>query len=219
MSRVTEVGMEGAREDLQRTKRVVMRLCRGDRVISSRVRPVSPLVESAFGGRSSWRRGARAGKLARRQSRTFRCARSVRSRWSSTSSRPCWGRRATFSVRGGQGERTAARSLAVACRVAGVSRSAACEARRRRGASERLRARPGPLGAMSDRELLAEIRAVLAKNPFVGEGHPKVAARARRRGVCTRRRRVPHLTREAGLFAPTGRVRKRAHPMHDGTTP
>jgi hypothetical protein len=43
--------------------------------------------------------------------------------------------------------------LAVVCRVAGVSRSAACEARRRRGISEPLRRRPGPVGVMSDREL------------------------------------------------------------------
>ncbi|HEY4895908.1 MAG TPA: hypothetical protein VII01_07440, partial [Solirubrobacteraceae bacterium] len=58
-------------------------------------------------------------------------------------------------------------ALAVVCRVAGVSRSAACEARRRRGASEPLRRRPGPVGVMSDRELLAEIRYVLEKSPFV----------------------------------------------------
>jgi transposase-like protein len=43
--------------------------------------------------------------------------------------------------------------LQVVCRVARVSRSAACEARRRRGTSEPLRRRPGPVGAMSDREL------------------------------------------------------------------
>lgn len=67
--------------------------------------------------------------------------------------------------------------LAVVCRVAGVSRSAACERRRRRGASEPLRRRPGPIGAMSDPELLREIRDVLATSPFVGEGHRKVWAR------------------------------------------
>jgi hypothetical protein len=58
--------------------------------------------------------------------------------------------------------------LAVVCRVAGVSRSAACEARRRRGISEPLRRRPGPVGVMSDRELLAEIRDVLQKEPVRG---------------------------------------------------
>jgi len=107
--------------------------------------------------------------------------------------------------------------LAVVCRVAGVSRSAACEARRRRGASEPLRRRPGPVGAMSDRELLVQIRDVLATSPFVGEGHRKVWARLRRRGVCTSRKRVLRLTRESGLLAPTPKVRKRAARLHDGT--
>jgi putative transposase len=64
--------------------------------------------------------------------------------------------------------------LQVVCRVAGVSRSAACEARRRRGASEPARRRPGPVGAMGDRELLVAIHDVLLSSPFVGEGHRKV---------------------------------------------
>jgi len=89
------------------------------------------------------------------------------------------------------------------CRVAGVSRSAACEARRQRGTSEPPRRRPGPIGAMTDTELLAQIRGVLADSPFVGEGHRKVWARLRReRGVYTSRKRVLRLTREAGLLAP-----------------
>jgi hypothetical protein len=54
---------------------------------------------------------------------------------------------------------------------------------------------------MPDGELLAEIRDVLADSPFVGEGHPKVWARIRRRGVRTSRQRVLRLTREAGLLA------------------
>jgi len=107
--------------------------------------------------------------------------------------------------------------LQVVCREAGVSRSAACEARRRRGTSGPPRRRPGPVGAMSDRELLAEIRAVLATSPFVGEGHRKVWARLRRRGVRTSRKRVLRLTRGAGLLAPTAKVRKRAQRLHDGT--
>ena len=108
--------------------------------------------------------------------------------------------------------------LSVVCRVAGVSRSAACEARRRRGISEPLRRRPGPLGAMSDRELLAEIRDVLATSPFVGEGHRKVWARLRRRGVRTSRKRVLRLTRGAGLLAPTAKgaqARSAAARRHD----
>ncbi len=107
--------------------------------------------------------------------------------------------------------------LQVVSRVAGVSRSAACEARRRRGTSEPPRRRPGPVGAMTDSLLLAEIRDVLATSPFVGEGHRKVWARLRRRGVGTSRKRVLRLMREAGLLAPTAKVRKRAQRLHDGT--
>jgi putative transposase len=70
---------------------------------------------------------------------------------------------------------------------------------------------------MPDYELLAEIRDVLADSPFVGEGHRKVWARLRRRGVRTSRKRVLRLTREAGLLAPTARVRKRAQRLHEGT--
>jgi transposase InsO family protein len=70
---------------------------------------------------------------------------------------------------------------------------------------------------MSDDGLLAEVRDVLAASPFVGEGHRKVWARLRRRGVCTSRKRVLRLTREAGLLAPTAKVRKRAARLHDGT--
>jgi hypothetical protein len=52
---------------------------------------------------------------------------------------------------------------------------------------------------MTDAELLAQIRGVLAESPFVGEGHRKVWARLRReRGVGTSRKRVLRLTREAG---------------------
>ncbi len=107
--------------------------------------------------------------------------------------------------------------LATVCRVAGVSRSAALEQRRRPGVSAPARRKPGPLGAMADGELLAEIRQVLADSPFVGEGHRKVWARLRRRGVRTSRKRVLRLTREAGLLAPTGRVRRRAARLHEGT--
>jgi len=70
---------------------------------------------------------------------------------------------------------------------------------------------------MADSELLAEIRQVLADSPFVGEGHRKLWARLRRRGVGTSRKRVLRLCREAGLLAPTARVRRRARRLHEGT--
>jgi putative transposase len=111
--------------------------------------------------------------------------------------------------------------LKTVCRVAGVSRSAAHEQRRRRRASAvetPARRRPGPVGALPDAELLAEIRRDLDESPFVGEGHRKVWARLRRKqGIRTSRKRVLRLTREAGLLAPTPQVRKRAERLHEGT--
>ncbi|HZC14118.1 MAG TPA: DDE-type integrase/transposase/recombinase [Thermoleophilaceae bacterium] len=70
---------------------------------------------------------------------------------------------------------------------------------------------------MPDRELLAAIHGELACSPFVGEGHRKVWARLRRRGISTSRKRVLRLTREAGLLAPTARVRRRSRRLHEGT--
>lgn len=112
--------------------------------------------------------------------------------------------------------------LARVCRVAGVSRSAACEQRRRHSLSEPLvapapRRRPGPVGAMTDDELLAAIRREIAESPFVGEGHKKLRVRLALRGIHTSAKRVLRLTREAGLLAPTPQVRKRSRRLHDGT--
>jgi len=111
--------------------------------------------------------------------------------------------------------------LARVCRVAGVSRSAVCEQRRRRSTSELdaclVRRRPGPVGAMPDDELLLAIRREIAESPFLGEGHKKITARLRQRGICTSRKRVLRLTRGAGLLAPTPQVRRRARRLHDGT--
>ncbi len=70
---------------------------------------------------------------------------------------------------------------------------------------------------MPDPELSREIQRTLADSPFVGEGHRKVWARLRRRGVRTSRKRVLRLTRAAGLLAPTARVRRRSRRLHEGT--
>ncbi len=70
---------------------------------------------------------------------------------------------------------------------------------------------------MPDDELLRAIRREIDESPFLGEGHKKITARLRRRGICTSRKRVLRLTRGAGLLAPTPQVRKRARRLHDGT--
>ena len=79
------------------------------------------------------------------------------------------------------------------------------------------RRRPGPVGPMPDGALVDEIRRLLADSPFHGEGHRKVWARLRVKGVRTSRRRVLRLMREHGLLAP-GRVGRPHGPKaHDGT--
>jgi len=75
--------------------------------------------------------------------------------------------------------------------------------RHRRPAIERRR--PGPLGPMSDDELVDTIRDLLARGPFHAEGYRKIWARLRFAGIRTSRRRVLRLTREHGLQAP-GRI-------------
>ena len=77
--------------------------------------------------------------------------------------------------------------------------------------------RPGPVGPMPDPALVETIRAVLAASPFHGEGHRKVWARLRMKGVRTSRRRTLRLMREHGLLAPSRVGSPRGPRNHDGT--
>jgi putative transposase len=79
------------------------------------------------------------------------------------------------------------------------------------------RKKPGPLGAMSDEDLVAAIRQLLQDSPFHGEGHRKLWARLRFAGIRTSRRRVLRLTREHDLLAPQRVGRPRGPRAHDGT--
>jgi putative transposase len=105
--------------------------------------------------------------------------------------------------------------LAVVCRVLSAPRSTVYA--RRGGAAGRL-ARPGPATPISDDQLLALIRRVLAASPFAGEGYRKIRARLRREhGVHVSGKRVLRLLRRHGLLAPQ-RARGRRKPRpHDGT--
>src|SRR5918997_791635 len=79
------------------------------------------------------------------------------------------------------------------------------------------RQRRGPIGPLPDPMLTAEIRAVLAASPFHGEGHRKVWARLRMKGIRTSLRRVLRLMREHGLLAPSRTGAPRGPRNHDGT--
>jgi putative transposase len=104
--------------------------------------------------------------------------------------------------------------LARVCRVRQVARSTIYH--RRSLPAERQARRPGPVGAATDAELVAQIRAVIETAPFHGEGYRKVWARLRLQGVRTAARRVRRLMREHGLSAPN-RPPQRPANDHDGT--
>lgn len=82
--------------------------------------------------------------------------------------------------------------LARVCRIWRVARASVYRHRK----PQPDRPRRGPVGPRPDPELTTEIRAVLAASPFHGEGHRKVWARLRVKGIRTSLRRVLRLMRE-----------------------
>jgi putative transposase len=99
-------------------------------------------------------------------------------------------------------------------RLWGVSRATVYRQRCR--ADEVARPKPGPLGAMSDRDLVAAIRQLLQDSPFHGEGYRKLWARLRFAGIRTSRRRVLRLMRAHDLLAHQRRGAARGSKAHDG---
>ncbi len=106
--------------------------------------------------------------------------------------------------------------LARVCRVLETARSTVYAARTRRLAPAPPQKR-GRKTAFTDAELTDQIRGVLARSPFVGEGYRKVWARLRLAGVRAGKPRVLRLMREAGLLAPTRGGRSHGPAAHDGT--
>lgn len=78
-------------------------------------------------------------------------------------------------------------------------------------------AKRGPPTPLDDAALVAEIRAVLAASPFCTEGHRKVRARLRPRGIRVGKARVLRLMRENRLLVPTRRDHERGDRAHAGT--
>lgn len=109
--------------------------------------------------------------------------------------------------------------VARVCRVWEVARSSFYAARQGEagggieGAANT--ARRGPKPAISDQDLLAAIRADLARSPWTGEGHRKVWARLRTlEGIRVSRKRVLRLMREHALLSPH-RARTRPEEAHE----
>ena len=105
--------------------------------------------------------------------------------------------------------------LTMVCETWRVARSSVSALRTRLdGPSEsdrRQLGKRGPKRALSDEELVREIRAVLKTSPFLGGGHRKVNARLAARGIRAGKNRVLRLMREHGLLAPV----RRGHPRGD----
>ena len=100
-------------------------------------------------------------------------------------------------------------------RIWGVSRATVYRHRHRGDGGKRKR--PGPLGAMTDEELVEAIRQLLTDSPFHGEGYRELWARLRFKGIRTSRRRVLRLMRAHGLLAHQRAGRPRGSRAHDGT--
>jgi putative transposase len=108
--------------------------------------------------------------------------------------------------------------VARVCRVWDVPRSSFYAARQAGAGITEPIARParrGPKPAVSDADLLAAIRADLARSPWAGEGHRKVWARLRAMdGIRVSRKRVLRLMREHALLSPH-RARPRPEAAHE----
>jgi putative transposase len=102
------------------------------------------------------------------------------------------------------------------CQALGVPRSTLYAVRARGQRPQPVHKR-GPKTAWTDAELTAQIRDVLTRSPFVGEGYRKIWARLRIAGIRTSKGRVLRLMREAGLLAPTRVGRPHGPKAHDGT--
>ncbi len=91
--------------------------------------------------------------------------------------------------------------LTMVCREWRVPRSSVYDERARRADGRPLKKR-GPKPELSDAQLLKKIRRDLKDSAFKGEGHRKVWARLRRKGINVSRKRVQRLMRENQLLSP-----------------
>ncbi len=99
------------------------------------------------------------------------------------------------------------------CAVWRVARSTVYVRRHRPGTPRKR----GPKTPVSDAEVLAGIRTVLAASRFHTEGHRKVRVRLRPRGIYVGKTRVLRLMREHRLLAPSRRRHARGDRTHRGT--
>jgi putative transposase len=107
--------------------------------------------------------------------------------------------------------------LTMICEVWQVARSTVYASRKRSGGSEPEEPQKrGPKTKIPDEELVIEVRLVLKESDFLGEGHRKVRARLRRKGIRVGKNRVLRLMRENGLLAPVRFRHERGDRSHSG---
>ena len=107
-------------------------------------------------------------------------------------------------------------SISMICRTWEIDRSSVYFVRSQREAGVVEARRRGPAPAHLDDELKTIIREVINASAFTGEGHRKVWAKLRARGIRIRKDRVLRLMREEGLLAPHHPVRIHGNKAHDG---
>lgn len=108
--------------------------------------------------------------------------------------------------------------LARVAGVWGIARSTVYGRRKRAATLLEARPRPskrGPKGPCGDEELVALIRKELVESPFHGEGHRKVWARLRYKGIRTSKERVLRLMGENGLLAAVRKGNPHGPKAHD----
>jgi len=107
--------------------------------------------------------------------------------------------------------------LTMICEVWRVARSSVYAVRERGMKPEPVELRKrGPKTKISDEALVEEIRSVLKESDFLGEGHRKVRARLRPRGIHVGKNRVLRLMRDNGLLAPVRHGHPRGDQSHSG---
>jgi transposase InsO family protein len=103
------------------------------------------------------------------------------------------------------------------CRVWRVARATVYAQRQRAQRPGGPARKRGPRTPVSDAEVIAGMRAVVAASPFHTEGHRKVRVRLRARGLVVGKTRVLRLMRQAQLLAPTRRRHVHGDRAHTGT--
>ena len=107
--------------------------------------------------------------------------------------------------------------VSLLCRVWGRSRASVYRDLHPAPPEPPVRRCPGPQGPMTDVDLVEAISRVITDSPFYGEGHRKVWARLRYKGIRTSKARVLRLMRENGLCAKPCRGPTHGPRAHDGT--